>query len=531
MSSRTNEDLRIPWDRSSEVVPVAPSGSPFGQGTVVAVPRAPADISPTAFWLLLLLLVGALLLRLPGIGSGLWADEIDTLLHFVTLPFHDIPFALESQNNHVLFTMLAKLSRVIFGYSAWAFRLPAVIMGVAGVYAVYRLGREIAGEREGILAAALIAASSQHVFFSQNGRGYTGMFLFATLSVALLLRLLDRTRHVEPDQASPVSVGVTTTGYVLTLFFGVLCHLTAGAIIAVHFLIGLWVVARKTHRPVILGATVCAGLLVALVILPSLGTVMGGLAGDEVEVSQAVEWSSVGWFVAETLRGLGNSVPGGWPVLLAAGALGGLGVLSVAWRRPAAVVAMLAPGLIIFVALVATDHNLWPRFFFFAGGYAVIFGVRGVMQVLQAAPGSSWRTKVPGGPVKVGTFALWLAVLASLAMVPRVWGPKQDFEGAVTWLAENDSESRVVGVVPFAHEALLDYYDVPGTTIESLGELEELEATGSPVHVVYAFPTYIQAATPGLWNRLQDEYAVVHVLPGTIQEGEVVILERNRNQR
>ncbi len=531
MSSRTSEDLRIPWDRSSEVVPVAPSGSEFGDGTVVPVPSAPQDISPTAFWLLLSILAGALLLRLPGLNSGLWADEIDTVLHYVTLPFHDIPFALESQNNHVLFTMLAKLSRIIFGYSAWALRLPAVLLGVGGVYAVYRLGRELSGEREGILAAALVAASSQHVFFSQNGRGYTGMFLFATLAAMLLLRLLDRTRREDPVPASPIALGVTTTGYVLALFLGVLCHLTAGALIAVHFGIGLWVYARKTHRSVVLGSTVCAGLMVTLVTLPALPSILGGLAGDEVEISSAVEWSSLGWFVAETIRGLGASVPGGWPVLAIVGFVGALGIVSIARRRPAAAIAMLAPGILILGLLVATNHNLWPRFFFFAGGYAIVFGVRGVMQLLQAAPGSSWRTKVPGVQAKVGTYILWIAVLASLLSIPRVWGPKQDFEGARDWLAEHGSDSRVIGVIPFSDEAMIDYLQVDASMIDSREGLTELEGLGTPVQVVYSFPTYVQAAAPELWTRLQDEYTVVHVLPGTIQGGEVVIVERNGNNR
>ncbi len=523
MSSRTSPDLPIPGGRSTEVVPVTPVGGLF-EDTVVAVPSAPNEISPTAFWLLLAILASALALRIPGLNSGLWSDEIGTLLHFVRLPFHDIPLSPDRVSNHVLFSMLAKLSSVLLGYSTWTLRLPAVVLGVLGVYAVYRLGREVAGEREGMLAAAFIAASSPHVFFSQNARGYTGMFLFATLAAALLLRLLDRTRRDSPTVVSPAALGVTTLGYTACLFLGVLSHLTAAAIIAVHMGIGLWVFLRGTHRSVVLGATVIAGLMVTLAVLPALPTL---LAGDGVGVSTGVEWSSLRWFLAETLRGIGWSLPGGWIVLALAFGVVALGIISVGWRRPTVVVALLGPALLIPVLLVATHHNLWPRFFFFAGGYAAVFGVRGVMQVFQVAPGSSWRGKVPGLPTKVGTFLLWVVVLGSVFAVPRVWGPKQDFEGARDWLAENGSATRVVGVVPFADEAMFDYLEVDGTVVDDESQLTELEELGSPVHIVYAFPAYVEATVPELWARLQADYTVVRVLPGTIRGGEVVILERD----
>jgi uncharacterized membrane protein len=60
---------------------------------------------------------------------------------------------------------------VLFGDSGAALRLPAALFGVASLGAVYALGREVVGRREGLLAALALAFSYQHVWFSQNARG------------------------------------------------------------------------------------------------------------------------------------------------------------------------------------------------------------------------------------------------------------------------------------------------------------------------------------------------------------------------
>src|SRR5262249_38688261 len=107
-------------------------------------------------------------LRLYGLGSDLWVDEITTVLAYQnTSPFHVLT-AYTSSNNHLLNTLLMKASVSALGVTEWAVRLPAVLLGIACIPAQYGLARLALGRRESVLAALLLAVSQHHIFFSQN---------------------------------------------------------------------------------------------------------------------------------------------------------------------------------------------------------------------------------------------------------------------------------------------------------------------------------------------------------------------------
>src|SRR5881394_1026921 len=51
----------------------------------------------------------AVLLRAPALGQSLWYDELVTLANFVSRPWSAIVRGEYSPNNHILFTLLAKI--------------------------------------------------------------------------------------------------------------------------------------------------------------------------------------------------------------------------------------------------------------------------------------------------------------------------------------------------------------------------------------------------------------------------------------
>src|SRR5579859_2872359 len=73
------------------------------------------------------LTVIAFALRVWHLNSCLWFDEVLTLLDYVRPPLRSIVTNFESQNQHMLFSILAHFSIRTFGESAWAVRLPAVV--------------------------------------------------------------------------------------------------------------------------------------------------------------------------------------------------------------------------------------------------------------------------------------------------------------------------------------------------------------------------------------------------------------------
>src|SRR5262245_1847272 len=130
----------------------------------------------------------ATVLRLYALDSGLWHDEIFTYLKFASMPVGEILTTYDSQNQNFLYSLLVRACFYTFGEGPWSLRLPAVIFGVASIWAAYFFGRQIVSETEALLTAALLTVSYHHIWFSQNARGYTGLLFWALLASGFFLR-------------------------------------------------------------------------------------------------------------------------------------------------------------------------------------------------------------------------------------------------------------------------------------------------------------------------------------------------------
>ncbi len=80
-----------------------------------------------------------------------------------------------SANNHILHSVLMRLSVVVFGDALWAIRLPTLIGAVVMVPLQYAVGRSYFSRNVGLLAAAMTASSAYLVDLATNARGYTLM--------------------------------------------------------------------------------------------------------------------------------------------------------------------------------------------------------------------------------------------------------------------------------------------------------------------------------------------------------------------
>jgi hypothetical protein len=200
-----------------------------------------------------------------------------------------------------------------------------------------------------------------------------------------------------------------------------------------------------------------------------------------------------------------------------------VGVLSVLRRSPEAAVAMIVPPVLILGALVATDHNLWPRFFFFAMGFVVLFAVRGLDASLRALMGDL-------APRALASLLL-LVALGSALTVPRVWVPKQDYEGAAAWIGEEGLASEQIAYLSFVYYGFLEYLGTPGTRIHSLDELRALESASDRMVVVYTLPENLRLSEPELWEHVQSRYEQVQVFPAGVAGAEIVLMQSFADDR
>ena len=483
-------------------------------------PEGPADVLVVAvqperdtgwmtrpLWLFLALLLGAGL-RLHRLGEGLWFDEIQTLVEYVRLPLGSIVTTYDSQNQHLFYTLLAKFSTLALGEGAFSLRLPAALLGVASLWAMYRFAREIVPAGEAFLATLILTVSYHHVWFSQNARGYTGLLLGTLVGTWALWRLL----------SEPRAGGAWIALYAISMALAAYTHVTAALVSAAHLVIvaTLAVIHRKTggwRRPAF-ALALSAGIGLVLY-SPVLGQFIGTLLAPSPDAA-STEWQHPLWLLAETASGLARGLPGGWIGLVLGAGVAGTGVVSFARRSPPLLALMVLPGVLTAAIMVGLGHNLWPRFFFFSAGFGVLIAVRGVYALAELVFHRH-------GPT-TATIVLALVAAASALSVPGAWGPKQDYGGAASYIGKHRGPGDAI------YTADLTFYPFNRYLGENWPELAGAEAlvTAERQHprtwVLYTFPIRLAAVMPEVWERLQASYDTAAVFPGTVGGGDIVVM-------
>jgi 4-amino-4-deoxy-L-arabinose transferase-like glycosyltransferase len=477
------------------------------------VPSAKAVAEPRRNWILLALvfiLIVATALRLYQLNAGLWLDEILTDVLFAKAPLRSIITTYESENQHFLYSVLAHISFLTFGESVWALRLPAVIFGVGSIWALYLLGREVAGPREALLSAALLAFSYTHVWFSQNARGYSGLLFWTILSSWLLLRAL---RESQPR---------LWIAYAAAAALGTYTHITMLFVVLGHFVIYAWTFAHRREvslnafRGLFLGF-VFAGLFTLALYALVLPQILGG-AGREASVVS--EWKDPLWTVLEIVKGMQISFNSG---ILAAGALAvfGAGLWNYARTRPEIVMLMVIGPVVGAAVVVAMGHHLWPRFFLFAMGFAVLIVMRGAMQWAE------WCIRVLRWPLSrsawVGTALCAALILVSAISVPFAYGPKQDYVGALEFVRANMAPGDVVATAGLAAFPYTRLYAKDWQEVTRVEDLNGIRSRAKRTWLIYTFPTVLKSTSPDIMTSLGSDFLVVKEFYGTVGDGTIFV--------
>ncbi|MBI1354829.1 MAG: hypothetical protein GC160_10820 [Acidobacteria bacterium] len=453
------------------------------------------------------LVAAALALRLYRLNTQLWVDEVFMLLDFGRAPLERILTMFPSQNQHMLYSLSARACVGLFGESPWALRLPAALLGAATTVPLYGLGRKLWDRRIALAAAGLLTVSYHHIWFSQNARGYSALLLFAVWATWLWLEAVDRN---EP---------ALWIGYGATLALGLGFHLTMLFVAAAHGLVWLAGLARGAGIPVrgpllawLFGAT--ATLQIHALALPEF------FSSALHEASMDSEWTEPLWVLAEMVRNLKIGWSGS-AVLAVGGVVLAAGWLDLARRRwDAAWIFGLAPALGGGLTL-AMGHNLWPRFFFFAMGFALLLALGGAFalprRLFGERAGARWGTAVSA-----------LLIAASAATLPRVYAlPKQDFEGARAFA---ESGSAAVIAPGIAGRIYHGYYAPAWLAVETPEELAAARSRAPGAWLVYTLAPEIRAFQPAVWDTIERDYEPVRRFPGTLGEGEIVVCRPKENR-
>jgi hypothetical protein len=247
------------------------------------------------------------------------------------------------------------------------------------------------------------------------------------------------------------------------------------------------------------------------------------------EFSPPSEWTNPLWIVAESLRSLQTGFAA-FAVVVCGGVLVAAGWVGLLRRHAAAAWVMILPGAVGGGLMLALGHNLWPRFFFFSMGFALLIAVHGAMEaprLLARISGfpSDWASRL-------GYTLAGLMILASATTVPRCYAlPKQDFTGARAYVEAALGAGDDVAVAGLAEHAYSRYYAPSWKVVRTPDELAALRAKARRTFLVYTLPIELRAAHADLWKTIQSDFETDRIFWGTLGGGEVYVCrDRNRTK-
>jgi len=468
------------------------------------------------------ILLLATALRLYQIDQQLWLDEIMMHVRYMTTGIDRILSTFDF-NNHVLYSILAKFSLFLMGDSPWALRLPAALFGIGSIGALFVFACSTLGPRVGLFSSALLAMSYHHIWFSQNARGYTGLLFWTLVSGYFLLRAFDNPRRrFWIAYGISVALGLYTMDLMLVVLTG-------------HFIMFLWRVVGGPPRPwsdrfagLFFGFGLAAAIVFTLsaLLLPQkfsyfkfihhFGIDLGELS-TAYDTPPADTWNDPLWSAAEALRVLQQGMEG--IVILGGIVVFGFGCWKLARERREILGLFFIPVLLLG-ALHVSGYIVFPRFFFFAAGFAILIAISGLFFVADSASRLIFSRESQVG----GNAAGMLVILVSAATVATAYAPKQNYEGALQFIERN----RVSGdaVVAASHTTVLPYlmhYKRDWTSARSVEELRDIRTVASRTWLVYTLPMQLASESPRLWAMIRESSTEEARFLGTLGGGDVVV--------
>jgi mannosyltransferase len=436
-----------------------------------------------------------LLLRLRDLGTrSLWVDELFGVGLAVQSPATILTVLYGEEANMTLYYAFMYLWVRLVGVAAdetWM-RLPSVLFGVAGLWALYRLGTRLDRPLTGLIAASLAAVNAFHIEMSQEARAYTMWALAATLSWDALVDALDTHRRT----AWLRYVAWTSIAF-YTHFFTLFVILAQVAVVAIR--------ARASEWRML----VVSGICVAALCTPFLPFFLANSDGGQILHVRA---SDLGDLVELFRLFAGGSVP-----LLAATAMLALIGVGMSLHRASRAADRAELGR----ALVPLLWLLVPVLMIFLLSYVkpmfkerYLFGAMPAVPLLAAIGLSALR------PVLLRPLAV--LALVGLALVPIANGleirQSENWRGAVAYLDANVQPGDGAIFISKRGQLGYEYYagwlagDRPGAIRPDVIEpfnWDELAATVTNYRPLASGPAELAefaAGHPRIWLVLSHEF-------------------------
>ncbi len=147
---------------------------------------------------LFFILLIALLIRLMSIDKpfGLWNDEYVSWFISQKPLIYDFFDAVYKNCHMPFYYFYLKLWTLLFGNQDLSLRISSVLPSILGVWVMFEIGKILKNSQTALVCALLSAFSGFMIYFSQEVRFYSLLFLFSACAVFVTLKLLEKQSYL-----------------------------------------------------------------------------------------------------------------------------------------------------------------------------------------------------------------------------------------------------------------------------------------------------------------------------------------------
>jgi 4-amino-4-deoxy-L-arabinose transferase-like glycosyltransferase len=435
-------------------------------------PSAPEPwLGPRAEWALVAgLLAAALAVRLPGLLTGFWHDEV-----MYSWVYFDDParrsWLLWRDVHPPVYPLLLWLWSSLFGNQEAVLRLPSLLCGLGSLVLSWRLARRCFGPAVALLATAFLTFSPPHVWYSVENKANMLVLFLSVLAAWLAVRAVEQPGSWRRWAATVVALllALGTHSYALAI---------AGAVLT-------WLVwrawrDRRLRIPAAVASVVSLGAWLPLFVwkIRSQG---GALARPYLRSFDAAEayqlllvWLPHGNSLRrlDPYRPLRQILEQPWPWFLVDGAGAFLLVLGLAaalrqarhgpatsvgepgpWPSRLLLLWLVPPILVAALASLVVQHFYIERnLFLLLPAYAMV----AALGTVRLRP--SWARATAGGALVALALAGCIALLGPRRAQWTVYKPKPDWRAAAAWLAKDGVRQGRLSIVTTTPSLETEFY-------------------------------------------------------------------------
>ncbi|MDI1317575.1 glycosyltransferase family 39 protein [Flavobacterium sp.] len=216
-------------------------------------------------------------------NQSLWIDELFSMN--VANPKNDFRFIYTFLRDHdphpPLYYFLIHLFFLLFGYTTLVLKLFSTLVGVLGIFSIYYLGKKMVNKQVGYIGAILVSVNYFHIYYSQEGRMYTLLFLTTCIAIYSFFVFIKKSTY-----QTMILFIIGSSLMIYSQFFGVFV-LFSMYIILLYTIIKSDLKERGTR----LRMTIIAGIVTVVLYIPSIIIILFNPKRESIWI-QPPTWST-----------------------------------------------------------------------------------------------------------------------------------------------------------------------------------------------------------------------------------------------